>query len=93
MASSTNFREITADKDFTEYLKFFVKNYSRFITSDFSDEILPEPEELLAKARQEEELLKEKGSFVTVVPTGSGLDIYSKEETGLQNFVIAVNSP
>ena len=93
MASSTNFREITADKDFTEYLKFFVKNYSRFVTSDFSDEILPEPEELLAKARQEEELLKEKGSFVTVAPTGSGLDIYSNEESGSQNFVIAVNSP
>ncbi|HAQ19930.1 MAG TPA: hypothetical protein DCR40_11960 [Prolixibacteraceae bacterium] len=93
MASSTNFREITADKDYTEYLKFFIKNYSRFVTSDFSDEVLPEPEELLAKARQEEELLKEKGSFVTVVPTGSGLDIYSGEDKGLQNFVIAVNSP
>jgi tetratricopeptide (TPR) repeat protein len=93
MASSTNFREIVADKDFTEYLKFYIKNYSKFITSDFSDEILPEPEELLAKARQEEELLKEKGSFVTVSPTGSGLDIYSDVETGSQNFVIAVNSP
>lgn len=93
IASSTNFREITADKDFAEYLKFYVKNYSRFITSDFSDEILPEPEELLAKARQEEELLKEKGSFVAVAPTGSGLDIYSNEDTGSQNFVIAVNSP
>jgi tetratricopeptide (TPR) repeat protein len=93
IASSTNFREITADKDYAEYLKFFVKNYSRFITSDFSDEIQPEPEELLAKARQEDELLKEKGSFVAVAPTGSGLDIYSNEETGSQNFVIAVNSP
>lgn len=93
MASSTNFREITADKDFAEYLKFYVKNYSRFVTGDFSDEVLPEPEELLAKARQEEESLKEKGSFVTVSPTGSGLDIYSGENTGPQNFVIAVNSP
>jgi len=93
IASSTNFRAITADKDITEYLKFFIKNYSKFITSDFSDEILPEPEELLAKARQEEELIKEKGSFVAVAPTGSGLDIYSNEATGLQNFVIAVNSP
>ncbi|MBL7967670.1 MAG: tetratricopeptide repeat protein [Prolixibacteraceae bacterium] len=93
MASSTNYRQITADKDFAEYLKFFVKNYSRFITGDFSDEILPEPEELIAKAKQEEEALKEKGSFVTVAPTGSGLDIYSKEDVGAQNFVIAVNSP
>ena len=93
IASSTNFREITADKDFAEYLKFFVKNYSQFITGDFSEELLPEPEELLAKARLEEELLKEKGSFVTVSPTGSGLDIYTNEEVGSQNFVVAVNDP
>lgn len=92
IASSTNFREITADKDFTEYLKFFVQNYSRFITGDFSEELIPEPEELLAKARQEEELPKEKGTFVSVAPTGTGLDIYQNEETGAQNFVVAVNS-
>ncbi len=91
IASSTNFREITADKDYAEYLKFFIKNYSQFITGDFSGELLPEPEELLAKARQEEEMLKEKGSFVNVAPTGSGLDIYSDVESGSQNFVVAVN--
>ena len=93
VVSSTNFREITADKDYAEYLKFFVKNYSKFITGDFSEELLPEPEELLAKAQQEENQLKEKGSFVAVSPTGSGLDIYSNEGTGAQNFVIAVNTP
>ncbi len=91
--SSTNFREIVSEKDDVEYLKFFVKNYSRFITGDFSEEALPEPEELLAKAQKEEELPKEKGTFVAVAPTGSGLDIYSGEEKGLQNFVIAVNAP
>jgi len=93
IVSSTNFREITADKDYAEYLKFFMKNYSRFVTGDFSEDVLPEPEELLAKAQQEEDMLKEKGSSVTVTSTGSGLDIYSGEETGTQNFVIAVNSP
>ena len=93
IASSTNFRQINADKDYAEYLKFFVKNYSHFITSDFTDEVLPEPEELLAKAQLEEIQLKEKGSYVTVSPTGSGLDIYSNEETGAQNFVIAVSGP
>jgi tetratricopeptide (TPR) repeat protein len=92
IASSTNFREITTDKDFAEYLKFFVKNYSHFITGDFSDELLPEPEELLAKAAQEDELLKEKGSFVTIKPVNSGTDLYTSEETGQQNFVIAVNT-
>jgi hypothetical protein len=92
IASSTNFREITTDKDFAEYLMFYVKNYSRFITGDFSDELLPEPEELLAKAQQEEELLKEKGSFVSINPVSSGADLYTNEETGQQNFVIAVNA-
>ncbi len=91
IASSTNYREINADKDYAEYLKFFVKNYSRFISSNFTDQVLPEPEDLLAKAQQEEDLLKEKGSFVEVAPTGSGLDIYSGVETGTQNFVVAVN--
>lgn len=91
IASSTNFREITADKDLTEYLKFYMKNYSRFITGDFSDELLPEPEELMAKAQAEEEALKEKGSFVTISSTGSGSDLYGNEDTGLQNFVISVN--
>lgn len=93
MANSTNFREVTADKDYAEYLKFYVINYSRFITNDFSDEVLPEPEELMAKAKAEEDLLREKGSFVTIAPTASGLELYANEETGLQNFVIAVNSP
>jgi hypothetical protein len=93
IASSTNFRQINADKDYNEYLMFFVKNYSRFITSDFSDEILPGPEELLAKVQQEENELKEKGSYVSVSPTGSGLDIYSSEEPGSQHFVIAVTGP
>ncbi|MDP2113509.1 MAG: hypothetical protein Q8K69_05580, partial [Bacteroidota bacterium] len=93
VASSTNFREITSDKDYVEYLKFFVLNYSKFISSDFTDEILPEPEELMAKAQAEEELLRERGSFVTISSSGSGSDLYSNEETGLQNYVIAVNAP
>ena len=92
VASSTNFREITTDKDYAEYLKFFVLNYSKFITGDFTDEVLPEPEELMAKARQEEEL-KEKGSFVTITPSDTKEEIFSNPDTGNQNFVIAVTSP
>lgn len=92
IASSINYRTITADKDFAEYLKFFVKNYSQFISGNFTDELVPEPEELLAKAKEEENLFKEKGSFVAVAPTGTGEDIYSSPETGAQNFVVAVNA-
>jgi len=93
VTSSTNFREITTDKNYDEYLKFFVLNYSRFISSDFTDEPLPEPEELMTKAAQEEEVLKEKGSFVTINPSDTRGEIYTDEETGPQNFVIAVTSP
>lgn len=93
VASSTNFREITADKDYAEYLKFFIMNYSKFITGDFTDEVLPEPEELMLKAEEEENLLKEKGSFVTISPSSSPEEIYSDPDTGNQNFVIAVTSP
>ena len=31
VASSYNYREIVADNSYLEYLKYFVKNYSRFI--------------------------------------------------------------
>lgn len=92
ITSSTNYRAIAAEKDITDYLKFFIKNYSHFISGDFSDELLPDPEDLLAKAKAEENLLQEKGSFVTVAPTGDGLDIFSADVTGVQNFVIAVNA-
>jgi len=90
VVSSTNFRQITSDKDYSEYLKFFLKNYSQFISGDFTDELLPEPEELIAKAKKAEDDLKEKGTYVEVAPTGNGLDIYADPETGAQNFVIAV---
>lgn len=91
VVSSTNFRQITSDKDYAEYLKFFMKNYSQFITNDFSDELAPEPEELIAKAEKEERELQEKGTYVDVAPTGDGLDIYSDPDKGIQNFVIAVS--
>lgn len=90
--SSTNFREITSEKDDADYLKFFVKNYSHFITGNFTEDLLPAPEVLMEKAKEEETALKEKGTFVAVAPTGDGLDVYSKEVDGTQNFVIAVNS-
>ncbi|WP_153640960.1 tetratricopeptide repeat protein [Prolixibacter sp. NT017] len=68
IASSPNYRTLLADHDYHEYLKFFMKNYSRYISSDFPQNELPNPEELLAKARKQEEP-EEKGQFVMVKPT------------------------
>ena len=88
VASSTNYRQLLEDKNPADYLKFFVKNYSRYIKSDFSDEE-PDvsPEELMARAKQEEEALSERGNFV-VVQTGSSL--FSTNIDTTQNFVIAI---
>lgn len=92
VVSSTNFREITADKNYNEYLKFYIKNYSRFISGDFRDDILPSPEELMAQAKAEEEKFEERGTFV-MVNSGRRSRIFTVENNAPQNFVIAVNDP
>ncbi|MCD6353962.1 MAG: tetratricopeptide repeat protein [Prolixibacteraceae bacterium] len=89
VVSSTNYREILAEKSTADYLKFFVKNYSRFIRSDFSENE-PEisPEDLMTRAKQQDEALKEKGKFV-VVKTGADALFKSTIDT-TQSFVLAV---
>ncbi len=88
--SSANYRQILSEGDITDYLKFFVKNYSRYIGPDFSDEQEPDvsPEELMARAREEEEMLQERGEFVEV-KTGDGSFFTTGIDTS-QNFVLAV---
>ena len=89
--SSTNYREILQEKSMADYLKFFVKNYSRFIGPNFSDEDSEiSPEELMARAKQEEEALRERGSFV-VVNAGGGL--FTGDIDTTQSFVLAVKDP
>lgn len=93
VVSSTNFRQIVADKSVAEYLRFFLKNYSRFIGPDFSDDEAPEvsPEELMARAQREDDLLSERGRFVTVdVPIAEAM--FSNAIDTAQAFVIAVNN-
>jgi len=86
--SSTNYRTVLSEKTTSDYLKFFVKNYSRFIGSDFSeDELEVSPEELMARAKEEDNILKERGEFV-VVNTGEGL--FDADIDTTQNFVIAI---
>jgi tetratricopeptide (TPR) repeat protein len=88
-ASSSNYRTIIADKDYTEYLKFFMKNYSPYIGSDYpKDEIAP-PEELLAKAREAEQPV-EKGKFVMLKPEDIPQDNYQINKDAQHTFVITV---
>ncbi|MEN8118368.1 MAG: tetratricopeptide repeat protein [Bacteroidota bacterium] len=87
--SSTNYRTIMSEKSTADYMKFFVKNYSRFIRSNFSDEESDvSPEELMARAEQEDEALREKGRFVTVSTGPAGM--FNSAIDTSQNFVIAV---
>ncbi len=89
--SSTNYRQIISEKSVTDYLRFFLKNYSRFIGPDFRKEGAPEesPEDLMARAQREDDILKERGKFVTVnVPVNEGL--FSLAIDTIQCFVLAV---
>ncbi len=67
MISSTNYRVLTNDKDYHPYLPFFIKNYSSYISSEVPKEILPNPEDLLAKIRKEDDPTN-NGKFVVVQP-------------------------
>lgn len=87
--SSTNYRQILSEGSIADYLKFFVKNYSRYIGSDFSDEEFDiSPEELMARAREEEQMLRDRGEF-RIVETGAGSMFKINIDT-TQNFVLAV---
>ncbi len=87
--SSTNYREILSENSYSEYLRFFVKNYSKYIGPDFSDDELEiSPEELMARAREEEQMLRERGEY-RVVETGAS-DLFTANVSGPQNFVLAV---
>jgi hypothetical protein len=87
--SSTNYRAVMNEKSIADYLKFFVKNYSRYIRSNFSDdETDVSPEELMARAKEQDNILKERGQFV-VVSTGAE-KLFNTQIDTTQNFVIAI---
>jgi len=80
VTSSSNYRTIIAEKNYLEYLRFFIKNYSSYFNADFPPDALPNPQELLAKVRKEEESV-EKGKFVLI-------QSLSKDSTGLVKTAI-----
>ncbi len=87
--SSTNYRTVLAEKTTADYMKFFVKNYSRFIRSNFTDDETDiSPEELMARAKEEDEILRERGKFV-VVNTGADKMFNTNVDT-TQSFVLAI---
>ncbi len=87
--SSTNYRTVLAEKTTADYMKFFVKNYSRFIRSNFTDDETDiSPEELMARAKEEDEILQERGKFV-VVNTGADKMFNTNVDT-TQSFVLAI---
>jgi len=67
VASSTNYRKVIEDKEYLDYLRFFMKNYSPYYTSTIPADELPPPSELIAKSRKTEEP-EEKGKFVLIQP-------------------------
>jgi tetratricopeptide (TPR) repeat protein len=90
--SSTNYRQILSENSIADYLKFFVKNYSRYIGPDFTEEELEiSPEELMAKAKEEEDMLRERGEYVVVRTAASSIFNYDIDTT--QFFVLAVKNP
>jgi tetratricopeptide (TPR) repeat protein len=95
IVSSTNYRQILSEKSIADYLKFYLKNYSRFIGPDFKNEEGPveSPEDLMARAQRENEALKEKGKFVTVdIPVVEEGEFSLKTDTS-QCFILAVKDP
>lgn len=92
--SSTNYRQILSEQSIADYLKFFVKNYSRYIRSDFSEEEMElSPEEMMAKAREEEEMLRERGEFVVVETGTAPAGLFNTAIDTTQSFVLAVKNP
>jgi len=87
--STTNYRAVMNEKSPADYLKFFIKNYSRYIRSNFSDdESEVSPEELMARAKEQDNILKERGQFV-VVSTGAE-KLFNTQIDTTQNFVLAI---
>jgi tetratricopeptide (TPR) repeat protein len=67
VTSSSNYREMTNDRSYDEYLSYFVKNYSIHTSGDFPEDELDSPEELMARlSRDPNEELIEKGEFVLI---------------------------
>ncbi|PTN10589.1 tetratricopeptide repeat protein [Mangrovibacterium marinum] len=89
VVSTYNYRELKADHNTEDYLKFFLKNYSRFIGGDFPEGELPEPEELMAKAMEEDQKLEERGTFVMVTPEVK-TELYSRTADAPHSFAIAI---
>ena len=91
VASSSNYRAILEDKSLTDYLSFFVRNYSKFTKPEFENkELLNKPEELMAKAQAAEDTLVEQGTYVLVPTTTAAANLFDMRIDTAQCFVLAI---
>jgi len=88
VTSSSNYRRIIEDKDYLDYLRFFMKYYSPYISSVIPADELPTPQELIAKARKSEEPV-EKGKFI-LLKQELPKDVFIFNNNDPHLFVIAI---
>lgn len=70
--SSSNYRTLLNDKNYDDYLRFFIKNYSHFTQGNFSQEEIDEAPETLMNKLSTDNQPKEKGSYVIVPSATTG---------------------
>ncbi len=98
--SNNNFREMLSDRNYTDYLQFFVKNYSSYTSDEFLDQELETPEELMAKLKQDDNDYTEQGEFV-MIDTDDGSyvapepkeQVYKLDYDEAHSYVIFINEP
>ena len=98
VASSENFRVLKQDKDFREYLRFYVRNYSRYIGSDVPTDEIASPEEQIAEAERKKLTEEEKGEFVLISPKievakPKKTELFARDDNKQHFFVVAVKEP
>ncbi|MFV0506120.1 MAG: tetratricopeptide repeat protein [Bacteroidales bacterium] len=88
--SSSNYDQIMEEHAYTDYLKFFAGNYSRFVGTNFSKEDVVKEEQKLINA-EKDRVETEKGSYVEVDAT-SKAHKYTIDFGGDNYYVIAISN-
>lgn len=87
--SSSNYERIIEEHSYTDYLKFFAGNYSRFVGTNFTKEELVKEEQKQEEQEKAEED-QERGSYVTVEGNVSSAN-YTIDLADDNYYVIAIS--